>query len=225
MNNFDRLIVRLERNFNYLQNNASRHGTPIELSELNNALIAGWERLALLRQQINENENLNNDTNDLAEDLPRLNQPQPALPMPQLEYQDGDIRELDEDLVDEFIRGVENLHDTMQNNRAGVEPERQILAIDLPAPALPEHHMQMVQNQAQVNNEANLNLALEEHDDFEFVDSDSEDLINEETEDEDDISQGLKSLSDLHVLELEGWEFKQKRISNLFLSLNVFYYY
>jgi hypothetical protein len=38
----------------------------------------------------------------------------------------------------------------------------------------------------------------------EFDDSDSEDLINEESDDEDPVNTGLFSLSDLHILQLDG---------------------
>jgi len=237
-NNFDRLIVRLERNFHYLQNNAGRdrsNGTPLDLSELNNALIAGWERLALIRNQINENnENSNNNNNnnnnsnnnetendndmhveivenDGVENFHPFGPPQPELnrnhlPMPQYEYHDENLREYNEELlmgnvggggggggvgVQNYFREVGSLQRIEMNNRMAVQ--------EMPALPMPPL-LQPINN--------NNNLALEDHDDFEFVDSDSEDLINEETEDEDDASQGLISLSDLHVLELEGRDFE-----------------
>ena len=230
-NNFDRLIVRLERNFHYLQNNATRdraNGTPLDLSELNNVLIAGWERLALIRNQISinenneSNENLNNNdetsrnqtTNDDNNgmhvdgdrDLNLLGQPQPELnhqlPMPQLEYHDENLREYNDEFIlgeneggdaaQNYFREVGRLQQIEMNNRIGAQEMPVLPMQPLPQP--------IVNN----NNNNNNNLVLEEHDDFEFVDSDSEDLINEETEDEDDASQGLISLSDLHVLELDG---------------------
>ena len=223
-NNFDRLIVRLERNFHYLHNNATRdraNGTPLDLSELNNVLIAGWERLALIRNQISinenneSNENLNNNDNTSNEttnddngmhvdgdrDLNLLGQPQPELnhqlPMPQLEYHDENLREYNEEFLlgdnegaaQNYFREVGRLQQIEMNNRIAAQEMPVLPMQPLPQPI--------------VNNNNN-NLVLEEHDDFEFVDSDSEDLINEETEDEDDASQGLISLSDLHVLELDG---------------------
>jgi hypothetical protein len=231
--NFDRLIVRLERNFHYLHNNVSR-------SEINDALIAGWERLALIRNQINLNESnevanslvendtddtttnrhstttttTNNNNNEIAvnnnlmhvepydddddDDDNELVDNQvtrrPHLPMPQIEYHDENLRELNNEIETEvngenYFREVGNLQQIEMNNRMLIQ---EMPPADLPVLPPP------------INNINNNNLTLEDHDDFEFVDSDSEDLINEETEDEDDASQGLISLSDLHVLELDG---------------------
>jgi hypothetical protein len=219
--NFDRLIVRLERNFHYLHNNVSR-------SEINDALIAGWERLALIRNQINPNENnevaiaLETDTDDTTTNRNSTGTPTPTnnnneiavnnnlmhaefddefvqnqvtrrlqLPAPQIEYHDENLRELNYETEDangeNYFREVGNLQQIEMNNRMFIQ---EMPPADLPGLPPPIN----------INN----NLTLEDHDDFEFVDSDSEDLINEETEDEDDASQGLISLSDLHVLELDG---------------------
>lgn len=170
-NNFDRLMVRLERDFLYVQN-ATRDRSNLNLNELNNVLYAGWNRLEELRNQIYRNDRAIN----ASDDLPQAQQPV-----------------LQDDPNEFLIRAMNNLQ-----NRLLVEAED-------------NQNLNEIIADPNVNNEVDVPVIEmvdmmeqeEEVDDaFMFDDSDSEDLINEETEDEDD-NLGLVSLSDLHVLHLD----------------------
>ena len=238
-NRFDRLLVRLERNFHYLQiATRDRNATGLDLNELNNALIAGWERLALLRNQLNTGTDTTNTTtatnstattttstttatmptpisatnsavnvgplrNELQlstlplENFLRL-QPMPVLPEPQVEFQEGNMRELNDENAELMDTDPLVLVERVPHVMPVLVNPRQINSI------LSESDSANTNINSSIN--ANTTLALEDQDDFEYDDSDSEDLINEETEDEeeDDSNQGLISLSDLHILELEG---------------------
>lgn len=82
----------------------------------------------------------------------------------------------------------------------------------LNAPRQPEQPNNSNSNNNTSNNTNNNNNQLQNNilvideinDDSDFDDSDSEDLINDESDDEDRINTGLYSLSDLHILNLNG---------------------
>jgi hypothetical protein len=171
----DRLMIRLERNFLYVQN-ATRDRNNQNLNEINNALYAGLNRLEALRNHINQNERI----------LGPLIMGDLLIQQPENEFNG---------VVNEFNENNEENHpiNAINNN-------------DLGNQVINEMNVNNEVNQ-EINQNYNANIDDDNNEevenDFVFDDSDSEDLINEETEDEDE-NIGLVSLSDLHVLHLNG---------------------
>lgn len=201
LNQVNRLFLRFERTLNNLQHARRNQNNPINL----NALIGGWQRLGIIANSIN-----------------------PPLPLPQLEYQE-EIREFDqEELVNEnaneqVINRIENIPIVEDSVREEMVQDVQDANLnELPYVDNEEAHLEPrneVNNNENidddeavvwrlVNNENNDNNndepVNEMEEDLVDYESDTDDLINEETEDDDDDERSLISLSDLHVLELDG---------------------
>ena len=176
-------LHQLEINLNHI-NNALRDRNNLNFNILNHALGVALAALASPRFE----SNLENTINEQPDEQVRLNT---------VRIQDLMIQEPQDEFADIVHEYQEN--DRMQINELNNNDNQ--LELDNLSNNNNNYIVEELDDDNFFNNEVN------DDDDVNFIDSGDEDLIDDGTEDEEEFNQGLISLSDLHILDLEGISF------------------